>query len=215
MSNDWNDLLKEESLEVKAARKRAAEKEEKENKYFVLKMSEFDWSILSDPWNYEKRKLYKMMGLKRLKSESKTQTYKTGELYLERTSDTTYNIKEKTGSYKNKTFFIGIEKSKITDMDKYLEILKEIDKFIGQGRKQFEYGVSPSTFNPAFRFMINWPTTLLVSAFVITIPFYLVYLIWDFYTYDSKHAESKRWIEAYNKKVKEFETEISKVVRLD
>lgn len=215
MTDSWNDLLKGESPAEKERRIEGGKNNSKD-KYLTREFYSYEeWGIGGNPWNYERQKLYKLIGMVRLKTKTNSHTYKTGNYYLERTSNSRYDIKEETRSYNTKTYIVGIEKSKILDVDKYLEILKEVDELIEQGRTKFEKGVSPSTFNPIIRLCTKWPEILLVSAFVITIPFYAAYLVWDHLTYRERHSESLSWVEAYNEKVKQIEMKAKNITLLE
>ncbi len=211
----------QEKKELREAKeiKKAQEEKEEEDKYLHKLVGTQRWHYAT-LWSYEWRRMYKMMGWKSCGyvTSSKVETKNTGEYYLEKTSATTYDIKEKQTTTSLHTTYgntIRVPKDKITDMEGYLKLVKEVEDFLCEAQKKFGEKIIPSYFNTLLRFPImlshNRRMLLLLLITWIGTPIYFVYLIYKALTFDMKYSKYRPLAKAYEDKVKYFNEELKKV----
>ena len=222
-ANSWDDIKStfknpEQEKNLREAEKAQAKKEE-ENKYIYKLVDTQKWHYAT-LWSYEWRRMYKLLGWKSCGYETSndTKTTNTGEYYLERTSATTYDIKEKqttTSVHKTYGHTIRVPKDKITDMDGYLKLVENAEDFLNEAQGKFGEKIIPSYFNKLLRFpvMLNHNRRMLLVLLVTWIgtPIYFVYLIYKALTFDMKYSKYKPLAKAYEDKLKYFKEELKKV----
>ena len=139
MANSWDEIKKED----------IEEKNDLPKNKFELKYQNWEtWDLSSDywwimdlrvykgklwPWNFERRRLYKMLGIKAIKKtrESFGGSYGTGAYKVTPNSRGEYTITEKRERWHEEEiiYTIGIDKDKIVDIEKYKDLKKRIDNF--------------------------------------------------------------------------------------
>ncbi|MBE6602436.1 MAG: hypothetical protein E7637_08055 [Ruminococcaceae bacterium] len=224
MAADWNDIKytlkspEQEKEERREAKERKKEEEEDKYLYKLVPTQRWHYATL---WSYEWRRMYKMMGWKSCGyvTSNNVETTNTGEYYLEKTSATTYNIKEKQTTTSTHTTYgnrIKVPKDQITDMEGYLKLVKEVEDFLCEAEESFGSKIVPSYFNPSLRFLVMLSNNrrLLPMLLIITwigAPLYLMYLIYKSLTFDVKYAKYRPLAKAYEDKVKDFNERLKKV----
>lgn len=202
-------------------RKKEQEKKEEEDKYIYKRVSVQTWHYAT-LWSYEWRRMYKMMGweCRGLISSGGVSTEKTGEYYLEKTSATTYDIKEKekrVSSFTSEGYVLRVPKDKITDMEGYLKLVKEAEAFLRQAKWKFGEDIVPSYFNPLLRLPImlskNRRALLLLLITWIGTPLYLLFLILAALTFGKHNSKYRPLAKAYEDKIKYFKEELKKVAK--
>ena len=230
MSSNWDEAI--EKQQTINNNEKAQSKSKSETKY----ENWLTWEFVADewdnhpkegmrPWNYERKKLYKLLGIEVIKTfVYGAESYKTGEYQLVKTSTNTFDIKEKTAYFAGvKYYVVGVDTTKITDMEKFLDIKNRIDAFLTEAENEFKkikikslIGISPSFFNFKDRIKMTWKNELvffaLFAAFIIPIPFVLIYRIVDNIMYNKKNESARTLVDAYFERVKEFEKEIAEIM---
>ena len=216
-----NSELEEEAKRREQKRKEEQEKQEKKDSYIYKQVSVQTWhyAIL---WSYEWRRMYKMMGWESLglMSSGSVSNEKTGEYYLEKTSATTYDIKEKerkVSSFVSEGYKLRAPKYKITDMEGYLKLLEEAEHFVSEAQWRFGEDTVPSYYKPLLRLPImlskNRRALILLLITWIGTPLLLLYLILSALTYRGckTYAKYRPLAKAYEEKMKYFKKELKKV----
>lgn len=231
MSLNWNEAVKEQQRINEHEKNNTKSKFEiKYENWKIWEYSEFQWENHNHtlgmlPWNYERKKLYKLLGVKLIKkSRTPGLSFKTGEYQLVKTSANTYNITEKTARSSGVTYYIvGVDTTKITNMEKWQDIKNRIDIFLKEAESEFKkikikslIGIAPSFFNFKDRIQATWKNELIYMAlfgcFIIPIPFVLAYRIYDNIIYNKKNESARPLVDAYFEQIKEFEKEIAEIM---
>lgn len=230
MSSNWDEAVKEQQTINEQEKTHTKSKfETKYENWKIWEFSENEWENHPHkgmlPWNYERKKLYNMLGMKVIKTYSSgSESYKTGEYQLTKTSANTYDITEKTArSGGVKYYVVGVDTTKITDIKKWEDIKNRIDVFLTEAKNEFNkikikslIGIAPSFFNFKDRIKMTWKNELiffaLFAAFIIPIPFVLGYRLYDNIIYNKKNASAMPLVDAYFERVKEFEKEIAEII---
>ena len=240
MSSSWDEMMKKDIPQV------AKEKTPFETRYQNWQTWDIHGATWSPsynkdgilrPWNYERQRLYKMLGIKVIKKykEGAHGSYKTGQYQVTCDSSNTYTISEKTSSW-HKTdihYIIGVDKSKITDVKNYEKIKNKVDDFLKEAEQKFGdnsdagFGninplgksVAPAYFNWKERLSIVWKNELSWFAvrlvLIIPAPIYLIKRIVFHVNYNKKFSQYIPFVSAYFEQVKELEAEIKQVINFD
>lgn len=216
MSNEWDDLVKEVSPHEVKDEKRAKTVEENryEEKEIPMRSIEF---AFEEPWRYERSKIYKMLGWKKVKIDTNYSSYGTGKQEIVRTSENTYEFREKKGHTVEQVYRMRLDKSKICDQERYDALTKEIFAFLEQARKKFGEKVSPALLSNKewfrYAFLSSWTEWLLIGVMILPIPFWIVSRLFKVYQHKKEYAAYQSLAEAYHKKMREFEDEIKRITQ--
>ena len=227
MNSNWDNAIKEQKTLNSQEENNAKRKfQTKYENWKTWEYSKDEWETHPHdcgmkPWNYERRQLYKLLGMRVIKkTRTSGNSYKTGEYQLIKSSNNTYDIKEKTSYLRgDKYYLVGVDTTKIADMKKWEDIKNRIDIFLKEAECEFNkikikslIGIAPSFFNFKDRIQMTWKNELvllaLMSALIITAPFWLGYRIVDNVIYNKKNESARPLVDAYFERVKEFKNEI-------
>lgn len=230
MGTSWEELGKQESPDERAKRERAEREAERtakidREKYYVINCDKFP---------RVKKELYELLGFEQ-DSENygrvPSSTVKTGEVFIEKVSSDRYQVTEgtkTTGGHDLVVNVLKIERSKISDMDRFLELTKEVDVFYEEQSKRF-VRVSPTHFNAKIRHkeripvyialfcILALPVAGLLASFGLVIPALIVaalaagFIVYRDVTFVKRHQEYLPWVEAYNAKIEYFKEEVKKI----
>ncbi len=191
-----------------------------------------NWWPMHDPWNFERQRLYKLLGIKIIKKIKKTYggTYETGEYQITKTSANTYSVGKKTESYsvRDTYYIIGYDKDKITDLEKYEKLRETMELFLAEAEKKFptKYNdrdkwenITPAYFNFKTRLKLRWKNELILFAtsclLILPAPIVLIKTILYHTTFNKKFSKYRPLASDYFDRLKEFEEEIKKICNFD
>lgn len=232
MSNEWNELVKDDSPRgAEIAKKKQAEAVDKE-RYLEQKIKAPDPKDMA--WNYERMRFNKLLGWKKVKEVTEGYTKDTGKVELVATSDKTLEVRNKKDYISTTYYVLRVDKSKISDLQKFDALNREITEFLKQAKEKIGEKVPPAVFNIKDGFSFGFPSgkKLIIPCLVFALGgfLFLGFSVWGalagglgylalnlviallgIYSYRIKYAAYKPLINAYYKKVKEYEEEIKKI----
>ena len=233
MSNEWDDLVKKASPREEAAANKMIVEEYEKNRYLEKEIiiNPYDVGV----WTYERKKFDKMLGWEKAGIRREYDSYVSGEEYV-KTSETTFERREKV--HHNTTMYakMRLDKTKFRDQEKVYELDKEISTFLSQAEEKIGKTVCPAFFDNRewisyFVYGYGLFNCVKLSCLISLVPMCMLLAVVDWFVavavgllltpavlflyvlrHRKKNASYRPLIDAYHKKVEEFENEIKQVI---
>ena len=218
--NNWNDPAEEEKKREKAL------KEEHDARFLKETCFDSNWGYNDSkkPWFFERERLYKILGFKEVDKQVLNYKVGTGQYEFKQTSSSTYEHVEKKERHTSITYYLEVDTHKISDINRYKEIKKNIDTFLSESEKKFGSGRKlGDAIVPAY-FRLEEVYTMLCQDDYnklsrlekgLNYPYYQAKAKKFHEDYTTKNADYKPLVDAYFEQVKAFEEEIKQIANFD